>query len=263
MSKNHWDGLFRAWSKLATPVRVSSEVIAGIKNEVAGVSGRVLLLGMTTGVLDAGADVTAIDKSDDLVRNLWPGNTPSRRAVVADWLGLPFAPQSFAACVGDGSLISFEYPDRLRLLLNGIADCLEPGGRFACRLFLAPELNGTIADLKLALEQGRTPTFQHFKLRFAAAIGVDRGNPNVRVAQIPEIFDAHFPDRRRLAAVTGWDLGEIDTIDVYGKSDATYAFPTRPQMLAAIPTAFRDVSFVPIADHPLGAQWPILVMVRE
>jgi SAM-dependent methyltransferase len=262
MTRNHWGSLFRAWSKLSTPVRVSSEVIAGIKNEVAGVSGPILLLGMTSGLFDAGADVTAIDKSADLVQHIWPGNTPARRAVVADWLGLPFAPHSFAACVGDGSLISFEYPDRLRLLLNGVADCLEPGGRFACRLFLAPEVDGTIADLKIALAQGRVPTFQHFKLSFAAAIGIDRGNPNVRVAQIPEIFDAHFSDRGELAVATGWDLGEVDTIDVYRKSDATYAFPTQRQMLSAIPTAFRNVRFVSVADHPLGAQWPILVMER-
>ena len=262
MSNNHWHGLFRAWSDLPTPVRVGAGVIAGIKNEVAAVRGPILLLGMTSGLFDAGTDITAVDGSADLVRDLWPGNTPMRRAVVADWLRLPFAPDSFAACVGDGSLISFDYPDRLRSVFNSVADCLKPGGRFACRMFLAPEAGGTIADLKVALDQGRPPAFQHFKLCFAAAIGTESGNPNVFVAQIPEIFDAHFSDRSKLAAATGWDLGEIDTIDLYRKSDATYAFPTRRQTLSVIPTSFRNVSFVPVADHPLGTRWPILVMER-
>src|SRR3954452_11262570 len=51
MSTDHWRGLFRAWSTLPTPVRVASEAIDGIKAEVAGISGPVLLLGMTSGLL--------------------------------------------------------------------------------------------------------------------------------------------------------------------------------------------------------------------
>src|ERR1700694_4202662 len=109
MSTNHWDNLFRAWSTLPTPVRVASEVIDAIKAEVADVHGPILLLGMTSGLFDAGADITAIDQSSRLVGDLWRANAPGRQAVIGDWLHMPFGPASFAACIGDGSLISFDY----------------------------------------------------------------------------------------------------------------------------------------------------------
>ena len=54
MSTNHWQSLFRAWSGLSTPVHVLPDVIASIKAEVAGVTGPILVLGLTSGLLDAG-----------------------------------------------------------------------------------------------------------------------------------------------------------------------------------------------------------------
>jgi SAM-dependent methyltransferase len=260
MSTDHWRSLFRAWSTLPTPVRVASEVIDGIKAEVADVRGPILLLGMTSGLLDAAADVTAIDQSSRLVGDLWPGNGPGRNAVIGDWLRLPFAPGSFAACIGDGSLISFDYPDKLRLLFNGVAGCLKPGGRFSCRVFLAPDKPETIAELKAAIDQQQRSSFQHFKFKLAMALGAEQGSPNIRIAQVPGVFDSHFPDRGKLAAVTGWDRSEIDTIDVYRGSNATYAFPTMDQLISVIPAGFRNPHFVPVPNHPMGLQWPILVM---
>jgi SAM-dependent methyltransferase len=259
MSTNHWHGLFNAWSKLATPVRVSAEVIAAIKAEVAEVTGPMLVLGLTSGLMDAGPDITAVDQSRTLVDRLWSGNTPGRRAVVGDWLRLPFEAGSFAACIGDGSLISFDYPERLQALLAEVARCLRPGAKFACRVFLAPDPPQRFADLEAAIRSGPI-TFQLFKLKFAAAIGAELGNPNVGVASIPEFFDAQFPDRDRLAAATGWDRAEIDTVDIYRKSGATYAFPTRKQLLAVLPPAFADARFIPVPDHPLRDEWPVLAM---
>ena len=259
MSTNHWQSLFRAWSGLSTPVHVLPDVIASIKAEVAGVTGPILVLGLTSGLLDAGPDITAVDQSGALVGDLWPGNTPGRRVVVADWLRLPFEPASFTACIGDGSLISFDYPGSLQSVLAEAARCLKSGGKFACRLFLAPDVAESVADLE-RLAQRRQITFQIFKLKFAIALGAELENPNVRVSSIPQFFDARFPDRDRLAAVTGWDRAEIDTVDVYRKSQANYAFPTKSQLLSVIPGAFNQVRLVPVPNHPLGNQWPVLVM---
>ena len=263
MSTNHWHGLFNAWSKLPTPVRAAEEAIATINSEVAGVTGPILVLGLTSGLMDAGSDITAVDQSRTLVERLWPGNTPGRRALVGDWLDLSFEADSFAACIGDGSLISFDYPDRLQSLLAEVARCLRPGAIFACRVFLAPDPPERFADLDEAAIGPGPITFQLFKLKFATAIGAELGHPNVRVASIPEYFDARFPDRDRLAAATGWDRAEIDTVDVYRKSGATYAFPTRKQLLAVIPAAFTRVRCVTVANHPLGEEWPVLAMERR
>jgi SAM-dependent methyltransferase len=258
MSTNHWHSLFQAWSNLSTPVRVSADAIASIKAEVVEMTGPILVLGLTAGLMDAGTDITAVDQSRTLVGELWPGNTPGRRAVVGDWLRLPFEAASFAACIGDGSLISFDYPDRLQSVLAEVARCLKPGGRFACRVFLAPDAATSFADIEAAA-QNRQISFQHFKFKFAMAIGAELDNPNVRVSSIPEFFDVKYPDRGKLAAISGWDRAEIDTVDIYRESQANYAFPTRNQLLSVIPLALDHARLVPVPNHPMGNEWPILV----
>src|SRR3979409_250990 len=127
MSTNHCLRLFQAWSNLVTPTRASADAIASIKAEVAEMTGPILVLGLTAGLMDAGTDITAVDQSRTLVGELWPGNTPGRRAGVGDWLRLPFEAASFAACIGDGSLISFDYPDRLPSGLAAGGRCVKPG----------------------------------------------------------------------------------------------------------------------------------------
>jgi SAM-dependent methyltransferase len=258
MSTNHWHSLFDAWSNLPTPVRVSADAITSIKTEVAEAAGPILVLGLTSGLLDAGSDITAVDQSRALVDDLWPGNTPGRRVVVGDWLRLPFEAATFAACIGDGSLISFDYPDRLQLVLAEVARCLKSGGKFACRVFLAPDVAVRFADVEAAVQQKQI-SFQHFKFKFAMAMAAEYGNPNVRVSSIPELFDARFPDRGKLAAVTGWDRAEIDTIDIYRKSAANYAFPGKKQLLSVVPRAFSHPRFVTVPHHPFGNEWPILI----
>src|SRR3981081_2648036 len=99
MITNHWHGLFHAWSNLSTPVRASADAIASIKAEVAEVTGPILVLGLTSGLIDTGSDITAVDQSRTLVKDLWPGNTAKRRVVIGDWLRLPFEAASFAACI--------------------------------------------------------------------------------------------------------------------------------------------------------------------
>jgi SAM-dependent methyltransferase len=259
MSTNHWHRLFNAWSNLSTPVRVPAYVIKAIKAEVAGITGPILVLGLTAGLMDAGPDITAVDQSRALVKDVWPGNAPGRRAVVGDWLRLPFAAASFEACIGDGSLISFDFPGRLQLALSEAARCLKARATFACRMFLAPDVAAGFAEIETAAHQKRL-TCQLFKLKFAIAIAAELENPNVRVSSIPEFFDIRFPDRDRLAAITGWDRAEIDTIDIYRKSPAIYAFPTKRQLFSAIPDAFENARLVPVANHPMGNEWPVLVL---
>jgi SAM-dependent methyltransferase len=258
MSTNHWHSLFQAWSNLSTPTRASADAIASIKAEVAGMTGPILVLGLTSGLMDAGSDITAVDQSRVLIDDLWPGNVPGRRAVVGDWLRLPFEAASFTACIGDGCLISFDYPDRQKLVLAEVARCLKPGGKFACRVFLAPDAPQRFADLENAVQK-RQISFQHFKFKFAMAIGAELENPNVRVSSIPEFFDAKYPDRGELAALTGWDRAEIDTVDIYRESQANYAFPTKNQLLSLIPKTLDHARLVPVPHHPMGNEWPILV----
>ncbi len=257
MTGSHWNDLFRAWSVLPKPVAVPPEAIAAIKDEVRGVRGPLLLLGLTRQLMDASDDLIAIDRSIEMVLN----RVGAVRTVAGEWTALPFAAASFAGCIGDGSLISFDFPDRLRSVLSEVARCLIPGGRFACRVFLRPDPTPSLGDL-MSIARSGGMTFQHFKFKFAMAMAVEAGSPNIAVAALPDLLAAHLPDRDELAAQTGWDLAEIETIDVYRSSDATYCFPTRAELTSLLPRAFTATRFVPVANHPLGQEWPVLVLDR-
>lgn len=257
MAGNHWQDLFRAWSHLPKPVAVAPEAIAAVKAEVRGLSGPILLLGLTRQLMDTSDDLIAVDQNTRMVL----GEARAVRIVAGDWASLPFAAASFVGCIGDGSLISFEFPDCLRSVLTEVGRCLRPGGRFACRAFLRPDRTPRPREL-VSLARNGGMTFQHFKFKFAMAMAVESGSPNIAVAALPELFAAHLPDRDELAAQTGWDRVEIDTIDLYRSSDATYCYPTRSELESVLPPCFRTHRYAPVVNHPFGTEWPVVVLDR-
>jgi len=260
MTAGHWQDLFRAWSALPKPVGVSADVIAAIKAEVRGLDGPILLLGLTRQLMDTSKDLIAIDRSIGIAKDRMQTNAAGRIAV-GDWMGMPFAPASFTGCIGDGSLISFDFPDRLRSVLDEVGRCLKPGGRFACRVFLRPDRPTKLGELMDAARRGAI-AFQHFKFKFAMAMADESGSPNIAVATLPRLLAERLPDRDELTAQTGWDRAEIETIDVYRSSDATYCFPTRSELTSLLPRAFATHRFVPVENHPFGTEWPIVVADR-
>jgi SAM-dependent methyltransferase len=262
MSIDHWNHLFQAWSRLARPERASPVALAAIKAQIAAVQGPVLLLGMTEGLFDAAPDLTAIDRSETVASDR-RHSAPGRRVVVGDWMRLPFPAGAFAACIGDGSLIACSFPGGWTAALDAVARCLRPGGTFACRVFLAPDAGMPVAAVVAAARQRRYASFQIFKFSLAKAQCHENGSPNIAVPAIADCFDRHVPDRDAFAAATGWDRAEIDTIDVYRPSRASYAFPTAADCLAAVPPALQAPRLVSYPGHPMGAQWPILVAERS
>jgi SAM-dependent methyltransferase len=254
----HWEALHRAWARLPAPLRVPSDVLAGVTAQLAERSGPALALGATAGLGDVAPVVTTIDASEARVRDIGP----ARRTIVGDWLRLPFVEGAFVSCVGDGCLNALLYPCQVASLLRSVAGVLRTGGRFVCRVFLAPDIAETSAEVTAAALAGRIRRFQALKFRLAMAITAEAGGPNVAVRAIHDVFEAGLPDRRRLAEVTGWNRDEIDTIDVYRSSTEVYSFPTRGQCLAAIPAAFENVHLVAAGTYELAERCPLLVMDR-
>lgn len=254
--------MFRAWSKLKTPTRVSEPVIAAVRDEIAGVPGPTLLLGVTHGLSALGSDLTALDRSATLVRTEWPGNVPNRRAIVGDWTMPPFTAGSFATCIGDGVLNSLAYPHQVSALLASVGSILRSPGRFVCRVFTAPDVPQSVDEVVRAVWRRGVGRFQILKFELASAIASENGDPNIAVATTFKVFERNFPDRDRLAAVTGWDRREIDTIDVYRASTVSYSFPTRRQYEAIVPAAFSQVRFVEPKGYDLAQRYPLLVIDR-
>src|SRR5215468_5285999 len=98
---NHRQIYYRAWSHLAPPLRPHPEVVAAVKEQIKGRSGRTLLLGVTPELADIATDIVAVDRNLSMIANVWPGNTSTRCAIVGDWRNSNFAPAVFSLCVGD------------------------------------------------------------------------------------------------------------------------------------------------------------------
>ena len=63
MAGNHWLEYHRAWSRLTPPLRPHAEVIAAVRQQIAGFPGRALLLGVTPELADVVSDLVAIDRN--------------------------------------------------------------------------------------------------------------------------------------------------------------------------------------------------------
>jgi SAM-dependent methyltransferase len=263
MNADHWNELFRAWSKLKTPRRVPDAVVAGVREQIERVPGPTLMLGITHGLSDLGSDLTALDRSEALIKTEWPGNTPNRRAVVGDWTRPPFAPGAFATCIGDGVINSLTYPEQATALLSSIALVLQTGGCFVCRVFTSPDEPETVAAVVRATWQRGITRFQTLKFRLAMAIASEQGSPNIAVQTTHRVFEQNFPDRGHLAAATGWERKEIDTIDIYATSPVSYTFPTRRQCEAIVPAEFVNARFVSAPNYELAERYPLLVAERR
>lgn len=252
MAIDYWFELYQAWAKLPVPSRVNHRLADFFREQVAGLDGPVLLLGFTPSLSSIATDLIAVDRNIALSKHLWPGNRPGRRAIVADWLALPFAERSFDACVADGSLIALSYPEGVNSLLRNVASLLRPGGRFVCRIFASPE---SPEDPRKIFEDAMTRRIgspQLLKFRIAMAAAALRGSPEVLTNDIADLFDATFPDRAVLAKATGWDRGEIDMIDLYRRADIRYSYPTRQQYRAVMPPGFTQIQIrEDIDDFPV------------
>ncbi len=258
----HWADFHRRWARLGPPLRPNAEVVAAYRRVTAGSSGPGLLLGVTPELADFAENVTAIDRSPEMIANLWPGNTSRRRAMTMDWGAIDFEPASFAVCIGDGSLNALPFPAGVGQVLAQLARVLRSHGRFACRVYLTPDACESVAEACGAAVAGRIRSFHAFKWRLAMALVAEQGRAEIAVADIRARFCREFADRAALARASGFGREDIDTIDVYEHSQERYCFPSQAQLLSVVPAEFAAVAFEPSGTYELAERCPLLVATR-
>lgn len=258
----HWSGFQRAFFLMRPPLRPDADVVAAFRSLTSDCADPMLLLGVTPELADLSPNLLAIDRTQEMIDSVWPGDTQQRRALVGNWLKLRLPSASFASVICDGGATAFPYPGLPTKVLREVANVLIPGGRFVCRVFSSPEQGETLATVRAACERGEVGGVHALKWRIAMAIVHERGNPNVPVTEIRDTFEGWFPDRAALAAETGWPREEIDTIDSYAGSNATYGFPTRSQLLAIVPPELANARFVEAGAYELAERCPLFVMER-
>lgn len=255
-----WSHFHRRLDRLTLPQRPDARIAARVAAEIAAHDERVLLLGVTRELAGLGRDLTAVDYNPEQIERVWIGDRPDRRALLADWRGMTFPAGRFTAAIGDGSFSALTWPQGCTETLARIGDALEPGGRLVVRCFLAPDEPEPVERVAGAVFSGAEPCFHALKWRLAMALA--NGERNVLVADIYDAFERAFPDRAALARLTGWDGATINLIDAYRDSALVYSFPTRAEMLRALPDAFRNARFVSSGRYPLSERCPFLVAER-
>lgn len=262
MSDSHWAKFHSLWAQYTPPLRPNHEVTNAVRSAIAGHDESVLLLGVTPELADAGRHVTGLDNNEMMIAAVWPGDSARRRAVKGDWLAMPFPADTFSAAIGDGSLSAFAWPDGHRRIFAELARVLQPGGRLAIRLFKQPDRGEPLASVVASTWAGEIRNFHAFKWRLAMALVAASNTPNLPVQTILATFEREFPDRRKLAAATGWPMAQIDTIDVYRGSGEVYSFMTLEQIRQTMPPAFTNLRLQDTGSYELAERCPLLITER-
>jgi SAM-dependent methyltransferase len=246
------------WTTLQPPLRPHHSVARAIADLLPDPAEPLLLLGVTPELAALPLRMTAVDWNQAMLDRAWPGDSPSKRALLGDWRAMPLADGSMAAAISDGCFTMLDHPgDDLRLL-DELARVLVPGGRLIARCFAMPESGETFAEVRRAAEGGTG--FHAFKLRLNMAVAWESGKVTIRCGRIFETFTRLFPDRAELSRASGWSLDQIAEIDAYRGRPSILSYPTRSQLLALAAERGLRASFVESSGYALAERCPLLVL---
>jgi len=252
-----WQPFAARYARLKAPLAPTDADVARLCKAIAGCEGEVLLLGATPALAGLGQRLLAVDHSADVLRRLWPGDTPTRKAVQADWRALPFGSDRFDAVVGDGAISSFDAPPDA--LLAELRRVLRPGGVVALRCFCAPEEVESTAAL-CATPDADGGGIDALKWRIAMQLAAADPDHAVAARAILERFDILFPDRRALLARTGWNAADLVSVDGYAGTRHRLRFLPRPVLLEHCARHFGSVQALASEGYPLAGRCPVLVL---
>ena len=201
----------------------------------------------------------AVDRSEMMIAKLWLGNSENRHVLQDDWLTMELPRHGFAASIGDGSFNAVGYPEGHIRLYSQLRKFVAPGGQLVFRVYLTPDAGETVIDLVRLSTRAADCSFQVFKWRLMMAMVSETGNPNININEVWLHFQRLFPDRMALSRATGWEMRDIDSIDVYRGSTEVYSFPTRAQLFDAIPPDFER-TLKRVGSYELAERCPLLII---
>ncbi len=268
LGREPWAAHARQWSRLGPPLRPCPEDLQRLfttwrHSRTEPLPERrleILSLGVTPEIaVFPWADdffLTAIDASELMLRAVWPGDGPRRRAVQADWLRMPFPEAAFDLVLSDCGLAPLSGPGQLAELGRELRRVLRPDGRGVMRHFVRPTPTETVAEVRQAAACGRVTGFHELKLRLLLALS--DGPTGLRLGDAWEEFQRLFPDRAALAAQLRCPLETVATIDAYRDREARYVFPGLPELAEQFPDfALREGT---AGTYPLAGCCPVFAL---
>jgi len=269
---SHWTSHARQWELIGPPLRPCPADVEFMKTKVMECfTGRpcppkALLLGVTPELSRATwqpeLELLAVDRCAAMIADVWPGDSPLRRAQQGEWLELPVAPGSMDLVLGDGCLTLFDFPRGYRQLTASLARALRPDGLLILRLFCRPARAESVEDVFAALGARQIGNFHAFKWRLAIAL---QGDDVARGAVLSEIWDAYrtrIRDDGELSSEQGFPLPEIATIGNYRGVATRYTYSTLDEALAILSSEFEPLEHW-YGNYELGELCPSIVLKRR
>lgn len=262
-----WSTHAVGWSRIASPLRPCPEDLARLKETwIAslpnGIPRRridVLMLGVTPEIADfSWADemtLCAVDSSEDMIRAVWPGDGPGRRAILGRWESMPLPDASFDLIVSDDGLAVLVEMASITAVAGQLRRLLKPGGRVVMRQFVRTGKAETEQSILAATEAGEMPNFHGLKLRLLLMHDARASGNGVRLGDVWNCFQRLFPDREALARRLGCRLETIGTIDTYRERDGRFIF----RSLAEIAEIFNAFAMAEGAtgNYPFAEYCPV------
>jgi hypothetical protein len=247
---NTWDGISGSWNKWGAPLRPSREdsvLMVGAVNQwnrtlqTPMQKVNVFLLGVTPELVNVTYPfqtyITAMDYSQGMIDNVWPGDIDGRRkAVLGDWFSTTLVAKSQDIVLADGSYV-FYGPASCTKLTDIINTTLNDTGLFVGRYFIQPRQKETVADLMTALSQNKIKNFHSFKFRIGMALQKDFFTGVVQ----GDIYNTIIP----AAGVIKTNLSQaaLDSLSFYQGKNTRLFFPTAGELKSILSQKFTSVSF--------------------
>jgi len=256
---------FRAWERLAaqyyrlkSPLRPASADVELFEQAIRGADDRVLLLGITPALARLGKSLLAVEAMPTVIKALWIGDEPTRRAEVGDWRSLPCEAQSRSAIVGDGVFSAADVDPAV--LVEEFIRVLDPAGTIAIRCFCAPDQPEPLDAIVEDALCGRIPDLNVLKWRLSMQLAANEPDYRVSVVRLLSAFNRLFPDRDRLLQLTGWQAQDFGFIDMYKDSASFLRFLLEGRLLAALAPLVQGIRCLRPWGYPLADRCPIVVL---
>jgi SAM-dependent methyltransferase len=225
----------------------------------------VLSLGVTPEIAQfpwaTDTQLTAIDASEEMIQKVWPGNDATRKAVLGNWLALPFDDASFDLILNDAGLLLMAGAEKLRAAAEELRRVLRPEGRVVLRHFARVSPAESLGAIAEDVEHGRVSNFNELKLRLLMAIESGKAGAGVRLAEAYECFQQLFPDHAQLASRLGCDPRTVATIEAYRGREARYTFHSLDEMAQAFEGFTLQIG--PTGHYPAAERCPVLVFTPK
>jgi len=262
-----WNDYASRWDDWGSPLRPHAEDIRIMRDMVAAwhrvsrkTKPRVFLCGVTPEIVAMDwpfpLELTGMDKSESMVRLVWPGDVPGvRRAGVGCWVESGLADGSQDIVIGDGGFVFFAFPEAQRTLLSELRRVLAPDGLFVYRHYSQANRRESPAEVLDAVRSGTIGSFHVLKWRLAMALQ-QSSTDGVRQHDIWSAWNDAGIETSGLPQ-PGWSQRVVSTIEFYRGKQARFYFPALREFVDLLGERYTDIE-TRLPAYELGERCPVI-----